>query len=99
MGEVAKNFADSIFVTDDNPRNEVASNIRSEILAACPTGCEIPDRASAIMAAIESLSAGDVLLIAGKGHETVQIIGDDVFPFNDAEFASMSVAILEQKCP
>ena len=99
MGEVAKKFADSTFVTDDNPRNEVASNIRSEILATCPTGCEIPDRASAIMAAIESINAGDVLLIAGKGHEKVQIIGDDVFPFNDSEFANMSVAILEGKCP
>ncbi|MEE2774429.1 MAG: UDP-N-acetylmuramoyl-L-alanyl-D-glutamate--2,6-diaminopimelate ligase [Pseudomonadota bacterium] len=97
MGQVASKFADTTFVTDDNPRKEIASNIRSEILKTCPKGFEIADRASAIMTAIESISVGDVLLIAGKGHETVQIIGDDVFPFNDSEFASMSVAILEGK--
>ena len=97
MGKVANNYADKIFVTDDNPRTESPKKIRSEILVECPTAIEIPDRATAILRAIDEMHQGDVLLIAGKGHETEQIVGDDILPFNDSEFVSMSIALLEGK--
>jgi UDP-N-acetylmuramoyl-L-alanyl-D-glutamate--2,6-diaminopimelate ligase len=85
MGQVAKRLADVIYVTDDNPRSENAATIRSEVMQGCPGAMEIGDRAEAIAAAIKALSAGDVLLVAGKGHETGQIIGTKVIPFNDAD--------------
>ncbi len=85
MGEVANRLADVIYVTDDNPRSENAATIRSEVLQGCPSAVEIGDRAEAIAAAVEALSVGDVLLVAGKGHETGQIIGTKVIPFNDAD--------------
>lgn len=97
MGKVAKEYADKIFLTDDNPRNESPESIRKEILKECPMAIEIPNRAEAILISIEKMQEGDVLLIAGKGHETGQIIGDDILPFNDKEFASMSLAALEGK--
>ena len=97
MGQIAHDYADRVFVTDDNPRNECPKKIRSEILVKCPNAVEIPDRASAILAAINDTHQGDILLIAGKGHETGQIIGDDILPFNDSEFVSMSLALLEGK--
>jgi UDP-N-acetylmuramoyl-L-alanyl-D-glutamate--2,6-diaminopimelate ligase len=84
MGRIAAALADRVIVTDDNPRGEVASAIRAAILAGCPDSIEIGDRAAAIRAAIEGLDPGDVLLVAGKGHETGQIVGDRVFPFDDA---------------
>ena len=97
MGKVAYENADNIFLTDDNPRKESPEKIRSEVLSGCPSATVIPDRAVAILTAIDALEQGDVLLIAGKGHETGQIIGDDVLPFNDSEFVSMSLSSLERK--
>ncbi len=87
MGGVAARLADEIIVTDDNPRSEDASSIRRAILAACPDASEIADRGEAIKTAIAGLSAGDTLLIAGKGHETGQIVGSKVLPFSDQETA------------
>jgi UDP-N-acetylmuramoyl-L-alanyl-D-glutamate--2,6-diaminopimelate ligase len=83
MGEIAAAQADRVIVTDDNPRGENAAAIRAAILAAAPGAVEIGDRAEAIRTAIASLESGDALLIAGKGHETGQIIGDVVLPFSD----------------
>ena len=97
MGKIAHEYADKIFITDDNPRNEPPANIRRQILKNCPDAVEIPDRAAAIVTAIENLRNGDVLLIAGKGHETGQIIGDDIFPFDDMEVASMAISLLNGK--
>jgi UDP-N-acetylmuramoyl-L-alanyl-D-glutamate--2,6-diaminopimelate ligase len=85
MGEVAAAKADRVIVTDDNPRSEEPAAIRAAILAAAPGAAEIGDRRDAIRAAIAGLGAGDVLLIAGKGHETGQIIGDRTIPFSDHE--------------
>jgi UDP-N-acetylmuramoyl-L-alanyl-D-glutamate--2,6-diaminopimelate ligase len=85
MGEVAAAKADRVIVTDDNPRSEEPAAIRAAILAAAPGANEIGDRRAAIRAAIAELRAGDVLLIAGKGHETGQIIGDRTIPFSDHE--------------
>jgi UDP-N-acetylmuramoyl-L-alanyl-D-glutamate--2,6-diaminopimelate ligase len=87
MGEKASSLADLVFVTDDNPRTEGAAVIRAQILQGCPGATEISDRADAISTAIQGLSGGDVLLLAGKGHETGQIIGTTVIPFSDAEVA------------
>ena len=87
MGEKAKEHADLVFVTDDNPRTEPAATIRREILQGCPDATEIGDRELAIQTAIAALNAGDVLLIAGKGHENGQIVGTNVIPFNDADIA------------
>ncbi len=87
MGEIAARCADLVIVTDDNPRSEVAAKIRSAILAAAPGAREIADRAEAIHAAIGELRPEDALLIAGKGHETGQIIGDRTLPFSDADTA------------
>jgi UDP-N-acetylmuramoyl-L-alanyl-D-glutamate--2,6-diaminopimelate ligase len=85
MGAVAAAKADRVIVTDDNPRSEDAAAIRAAIIAAAPGSIEIGDRHEAIRSAIAELAAGDVLLIAGKGHETGQIIGDRVVPFSDHE--------------
>ena len=85
MGRIAVENADRVIVTDDNPRSEQAAAIRAAILAAAPGATEIGDRAEAIRAGIASLKKGDVLLIAGKGHETGQIVGDRVLPFSDHE--------------
>ena len=83
MGRVAVEGADRVIVTDDNPRSENPAQIRAAILADAPSAVEIGDRAEAIRKAITDLKAGDVLLIAGKGHETGQIVGDRVLPFSD----------------
>lgn len=91
MGAIADALADTVFVTDDNPRNEDAAAIRREILLASRKGQEIADRGEAIQAAIASLEAGDVLLIAGKGHERGQIVGTRVLPFDDREFAKATL--------
>jgi UDP-N-acetylmuramoyl-L-alanyl-D-glutamate--2,6-diaminopimelate ligase len=87
MGAIADRLADRVIVTDDNPRTEDAALIRRAVLAACPKGEEIGDRAAAIRAAIESMKAGDLVLIAGKGHERGQIVGAKTLPFDDAEVA------------
>ncbi len=83
MGRIAAERADVAYVTDDNPRTEDPAAIRAEIMAATPGGIEIGDRAEAIERAIEDLAAGDVLLVAGKGHETGQTIGTETIPFSD----------------
>ena len=84
MGQAASRLADAIIVTDDNPRGEDAALIRSAILAACPAAREIGDRAKAIETALNDLAGGDVLVVAGKGHEQGQIVGAAVLPFDDA---------------
>jgi UDP-N-acetylmuramoyl-L-alanyl-D-glutamate--2,6-diaminopimelate ligase len=84
MGAVAAKLADRVIVTDDNPRSEDPALIRRAILEGAPDATEIADREDAIRAAIGGLEEGDVLLIAGKGHETGQIVGDRVIPFDEA---------------
>jgi UDP-N-acetylmuramoyl-L-alanyl-D-glutamate--2,6-diaminopimelate ligase len=88
MGAIAAKFADRVYVTDDNPRGEDPALIRAEILAAAPGAVEIGDRREAIAAAIEAMASGDLLLVAGKGHETGQIIGDRTIPYSDHEAVS-----------
>ncbi|MCB2126355.1 MAG: UDP-N-acetylmuramoyl-L-alanyl-D-glutamate--2,6-diaminopimelate ligase [Rhodobacteraceae bacterium] len=95
MGEVAAKHADVVFVTDDNPRSEDPAAIRAEVMAGCPEATEVGDRAEAILRGVDALGPGDALLIAGKGHETGQIVGNDIYPFDDAEQASVAVAALE----
>jgi len=85
MGAVAAAKADRVIVTDDNPRSEDAAAIRAAIIAAAPNAAEIGDRREAIRRAVADLQPGDVLLIAGKGHETGQIVGDRIIPFSDHE--------------
>ncbi len=85
MGAVAERHADLAIVTDDNPRTEEPKSIRAQILAAAPSALEIGDRAEAIGAGIAMLHAGDILVVAGKGHEEGQIVGDKVLPFSDTK--------------
>jgi UDP-N-acetylmuramoyl-L-alanyl-D-glutamate--2,6-diaminopimelate ligase len=87
MGEAAARLADCVTVTDDNPRSETASEIRRAILAVCPGAREIGERGEAIRAAIAQLQEGDSLIIAGKGHETGQIVGAEIRPFSDRDEA------------
>ena len=84
MGAAAARLADAVIVTDDNPRSEPPQAIRAAILAAAPGAVEIPDRRAAIAAGVGLLGEGDVLVIAGKGHEQGQVVGDQVLPFDDA---------------
>lgn len=95
MGRAAAANADVVIVTDDNPRSEVPAEIRAAVMEGCPEATEVGDRAEAILLGIDALQPGDALLICGKGHETGQTIGDDVFPFNDSEQASIAVAALD----
>lgn len=95
MGAAAAANADVVFVTDDNPRSENPASIRAAVMEGCPQATEVGDRAEAILRGIDVLEPGDALLIAGKGHETGQTIGDDVLPFDDVEQASMAVAALD----
>jgi UDP-N-acetylmuramoyl-L-alanyl-D-glutamate--2,6-diaminopimelate ligase len=85
MGAIAADLADHVIVTDDNPRSENPAAIRAEILKDAPGADEIGDRREAIRAGIAELKTGDVLLIAGKGHESGQIVGDRVLPFSDQD--------------
>jgi len=87
MGGIASRLADTVIVTDDNPRGEDAAAIRRQIIASCPGGREVGDRARAIHEAVGGLEAGDVLVIAGKGHERFQTIGSDARPFDDRKVA------------
>ena len=96
MGKIAARLADSVIVTDDNPRSEHPQTIRGEILAGAGGAREIGDRAEAIRAGSRLLGAGDVLLIAGKGHETGQIVGGTVLPFSDHDVVR---ALLTDKGP
>ena len=85
MGKIANDLADVVYITDDNPRSEEPDVIRNEIMVACPKGINIGNRAEAIKNAIQNLEDGDVLIIAGKGHEPGQIIKGVMHPFNDHE--------------
>jgi UDP-N-acetylmuramoyl-L-alanyl-D-glutamate--2,6-diaminopimelate ligase len=92
MGAIATDNADSVIVTDDNPRSENPQTIRAAILAAAKGAREIGDRAEAIRTAIAGLQSGDALLIAGKGHETGQIVGDKTLPFSDHDAVIAALA-------
>ena len=87
MGQIASALADTVIVTDDNPRSEDAAAIRQAILREAPRAREIADRAEAIRTAVGALGAGDVLVIAGKGHETGQYVAKEIRPFSDREEA------------
>jgi UDP-N-acetylmuramoyl-L-alanyl-D-glutamate--2,6-diaminopimelate ligase len=91
MGRIAAQLADRVIVTDDNPRSEDPAAIRRQILAGCPGAREIGDRGEAIAFAVARLDRGDVLVIAGKGHETGQIVGQTVYPFADDEAVRAAV--------
>ncbi len=94
MGTIAREKAHVVVVTDDNPRSEDPAKIRAEIRQAVPDAQEIPDRREAIHQAIRWLKRGDVLLIAGKGHETGQIVGEKVHPFSDHAVVAEALADL-----
>jgi len=93
MGAAAARLADVAIVTDDNPRSEDPATIRAAVLAACPGGQEIGDRAAAIEAALDRLGPGDVLVVAGKGHEQGQTIGKTVVPFDDVSVVRRLVGV------
>jgi UDP-N-acetylmuramoyl-L-alanyl-D-glutamate--2,6-diaminopimelate ligase len=92
MGAIATEFADTVIVTDDNPRSENPDAIRAAILSAAKGAKDVGDRAEAIRTAIAGLQPGDALLIAGKGHETGQIIGDRTLPFSDHDAVAAALA-------
>jgi UDP-N-acetylmuramoyl-L-alanyl-D-glutamate--2,6-diaminopimelate ligase len=92
MGRIAHDAADVVIVTDDNPRSEEPAAIRAEVLAGAPGALEIGDRAVAILTAVDMMKAGDVVIVAGKGHETGQIIGPTVVPFSDHQAVSAAIA-------
>ncbi|HXH00554.1 MAG TPA: UDP-N-acetylmuramoyl-L-alanyl-D-glutamate--2,6-diaminopimelate ligase [Sphingomicrobium sp.] len=87
MGAAAERLADHVIVTDDNPRGEDPAAIRREVIKGAPGAIEIGDRREAIAAAIAMASAGDIILVAGKGHEQGQIVGEQTLPFDDVEVA------------
>jgi UDP-N-acetylmuramoyl-L-alanyl-D-glutamate--2,6-diaminopimelate ligase len=87
MGDVARRLADEVIITDDNPRSEDPTLIRAAIRKGAPDASEIGDRASAILEGVKRLKAGDALLIAGKGHETGQIVKGVTIPFSDFDVA------------
>ena len=91
MGAIAVRLADRAYITDDNPRSEDPAAIRREMLAAAPGAEEIGDRGAAIATAVAALGSGDVLVIAGKGHETGQIVGGQVLPFDDRDVARTAI--------
>jgi UDP-N-acetylmuramoyl-L-alanyl-D-glutamate--2,6-diaminopimelate ligase len=92
MGRAACAHADAVYVTDDNPRSEDPAEIRRAIMVAAPGAIEIGRRADAIAAAIANLKSGDALLVAGKGHETGQIVGKTVIPFSDHDAVAAALA-------
>ena len=92
MGAIASENADRVIVTDDNPRSENPAAIRAAILAAAKGATDISDRAEAIKAGIAALEPGDALLIAGKGHETGQIVGSQTLPFSDHDAVAAALA-------
>ncbi len=91
MGEIATRLADKVYVTDDNPRTEDPAAIRAAIMAAAPGAIEIGSRAEAIRAAVAALGEGDVLMVAGKGHEEGQKIGKQILPFSDHEAVKAAI--------
>ena len=92
MGAIAAENADHVIITDDNPRSENPATIRAALLAAAKGASDNGDRTEAIKAGIVALQPGDALLIAGKGHETGQIVGDKVLPFSDHEAVAAALA-------
>ncbi len=96
MGEVAERLADTAVVTDDNPRSEEPQSIRTEILAATKNAIEIPGRREAIRAAVKMLQGGDVLVIAGKGHEQGQVFADRTEDFDDVHETKKAIDLLTQ---
>lgn len=95
MGQAAAKTADMVIITDDNPRSEDPALIRAAVAAGAPDALIIGDRAEAILRGVDAIGAGDALIICGKGHESVQIVGDVSYPFDDVEQASVAVAALE----
>ncbi|MFN3937626.1 MAG: UDP-N-acetylmuramoyl-L-alanyl-D-glutamate--2,6-diaminopimelate ligase [Gemmobacter sp.] len=95
MGAAAAAHADVVYVTDDNPRSEDPAAIRAAVMQGCPEANEVGDRAEAILRAVDALQPGDAALICGKGHETGQEIAGQIYPFDDAEQASIAVAALD----
>lgn len=95
MGKAAADHADITIITDDNPRSEDPAAIRAAVLQGAPEATEIGDRAEAILRGVDMLGPKDALLIAGKGHETGQIVGTDILPFDDAEQARAAVTALD----
>jgi UDP-N-acetylmuramoyl-L-alanyl-D-glutamate--2,6-diaminopimelate ligase len=87
MGDVATRLADHVIVTDDNPRSEDPAAIRRDVMAGAPGAIEIGGRREAIAAGIAEAGAGDIVLLAGKGHEQGQIVGDRILPFDDVSVA------------
>jgi UDP-N-acetylmuramoyl-L-alanyl-D-glutamate--2,6-diaminopimelate ligase len=96
MGELADKYSDLVIVTDDNPRNEPPAIIRKEILIGCPSATEIPNRDKAIKYAVSNLQENDLLLIAGKGHETFQALGIETLPFDDYTVAKEAIKNIEK---
>ena len=96
MGKIANDLADEVYITDDNPRTEAPAPIRDQILAACPKGKNIPNRATAIETAIRELNRGDILILAGKGHETGQYVMGNVLPFSDHEECQKALTKINQ---
>lgn len=96
MGEIATRLADMVIVTDDNPRTEEPASIRAAIMAAAPGATEIGDRHEAIRTAISASAAGDTVIVAGKGHETGQKIGEVTHPFSDHEEVRSAIAELQK---
>ncbi|GGC67190.1 UDP-N-acetylmuramoyl-L-alanyl-D-glutamate--2,6-diaminopimelate ligase [Chelatococcus reniformis] len=92
MGKAAIEGADAVIVTDDNPRSEDPAAIRAAILEGAPSAREIGDRGEAIRTAVRGLNRGDVLVVAGKGHETGQIVGSTTLPFSDHEAVRAAVS-------
>ena len=98
MGAVARKLADAVYVTDDNPRSEDPAQIRKQIMDGHSKAfIEIGDRKQAIQSAVASLGAGDILLIAGKGHETTQMIGHETLPFDDVAIAKAALTFLPEE--
>lgn len=96
MGAMGSRYADKVIITDDNPRSENPKQIRNEILQGCSEAIEIADRAEAIVRGVDMLESGDVLLVAGKGHETGQEVAGNILPFDDVEQASIAVRALDR---
>jgi len=102
MGAIAARDADAVIVTDDNPRSEDAAAIRAAILAGArdvdpAKAVEIADRESAIRSAVAGLGAGDVLVVAGKGHETGQIVGQTTYPFSDQDVVAKALGLTREE--
>ena len=95
MGKISKLNSNFTIVTDDNPRKESAEKIRKDIIKGCPTAIEVSGRDNAIKKAISLLKDNDILLIAGKGHETTQTIGTESLPFDDFSAAKLAIENLK----